>query len=83
MSKKLRIFLILIFIQLAGCNYPQAEPKQLPIDTEEPPAEISTTAPPLQVTDTPQPDSSDGSPDPDSPPIEPTKDMTQVLAGDL
>jgi len=83
MSIKLRVFLFLIIILLAGCNYPQAESKQLPIDTEKPPAEISTTAPPLQVTDTPQPDSSDGSTDPDSPPIEPTKDMTQVLAGDL
>ena len=83
MSIKLRVFLILIIILLAGCNYPLAEPKQLPIDTENPPAEVSTTAPPLQVTDTPQPDSSDSTTDPDSPPIEPTKDMTQALAGDL
>ena len=83
MSIKLRILLIMIIILLAGCNYPQAEPKLLPIDSEKPPTEISTTAPPLQVTDTPQPDSTNGSPAPDSPPIEPTKDMTQVLAGDL
>ena len=76
---KLRIFLILIIILLTGCNYPQAEPKQLPIDTEIPPAEISTTASPLQETDTPQPDSTDNEP----PPVEPTKDMTQALVGDL
>jgi len=73
-SIKLRVFLILIIILLAGCNYPQAEPKQLPTDTEKPPVEINTATPPLQVTDTPQPDSANGSTDPDSPPIRRSRD---------
>ena len=79
MSKNLRSFLFLIVILLAGCNKPQAEPMQLPIDTEIPTVDTSTTAPPLQVTDTPQPESTDTEPLPE----EPTIDLTAELEGDI
>lgn len=79
MSKISRLLLALIFIMLTGCNRPSPEPKQLPTDTEIPPAKISATAPPIQATDTPQPDITDTEPAP----AEPTIDITQALQGDV